>query len=75
MITEEMYTDSFTQNQHDILSRDARWMNIIWNAYMKRQRRMNEDLEEYEESHYCQKNQDTETFQMCNQLQNTEDWD
>ena len=42
---------------------------------MKRQRRMNEDLEEYEESHYCQKNQDTETFQMCNQLQNTEDWD
>ena len=29
-----------------ILSRDVRWLIIMWNAYMKKQRRLNQNLEE-----------------------------
>ena len=29
-----------------ILNRAVRWLNVMWNAYMKKQRRLNQNLEE-----------------------------
>ena len=37
-----MSTDSST---HVILSRDARWMNIMWKAYMRKQQCSNHGLQ------------------------------
>ena len=31
-----------------ILSRDVRWLNIMWKVYMQKQRRLNQNLEESE---------------------------
>ena len=30
------------------LSRDVRWLNIMWKVYMQKQRRLNQNLEESE---------------------------
>ena len=36
--TGDVYRFIHLKNQHVILSRDARWMNIMWKAYMKKQK-------------------------------------
>ena len=33
------------KTQHVILSRDARWMNIMWKAYMRKQKCVNHGLQ------------------------------
>ena len=52
-----VYADDHTENVYGfihiktgqiILSRDVRWLNIMWKAFMQKQRRLNQNLEESE---------------------------
>ena len=36
--TGDVYRFIHLKNQHVVLSRDARWMNIMWKAYMRKQK-------------------------------------
>ena len=41
----DVYRFISIKTQHVILSRDARWMNIIWKAYMRKQQCINHGLQ------------------------------
>ena len=42
--TGDVYRFIHLKTQHVILSRDARWMNIMWKAYMRKQQCINHGL-------------------------------
>ena len=41
--TGDVYRFIHLKTQHVILSRDARWMNIMWKAYMRKQQYINQN--------------------------------
>ena len=43
--TGNVYRFIHPKTQHAILSRDERWMNIIWKAYMRKQQHINHGLQ------------------------------
>ena len=40
--TGDLYRFIHIKTQHVILSRDATWMNIMWKAYMRKQKHINQ---------------------------------
>ena len=42
---DDVYRFIHLKAQHVILSRDARWMNIMWRAYMRKQQHINHGLQ------------------------------
>ena len=49
MHTGDVYRFIPLETQHVILSRDARWMNIMWKAYMRKQKYINHGLQMIDE--------------------------
>ena len=43
--TGDVYRFIHLKTQHVILSRDARWMNIMWKTYMRKQKCINRGLQ------------------------------
>ena len=43
--TDDVYRFIHLKTQHVILSRDARWMNIMWKAYMRTQQHINHGIQ------------------------------
>ena len=81
--TGDVYRFIHLKTQHVILSRDARWMNIMWKAYMRKQKGINHGLEiidedfESDEEKEIRKNGFTNNQKMkkkCNLWINKEDW-
>ena len=48
--TGDVYRFLHLKTQHVILSRDARWMNIMWKAYMRKQQCINHGLQIIDEA-------------------------
>ena len=69
--TGDVYRFIHTKIGQIILSRDVRWLNIMWNAYMKKQRRLCQNLEEsYSDSDFDSEDGNNE-FHDDNKLTNT----
>ena len=47
--TGDVYRFIHLQTQHVILSRDTRWMNIMWKAYMRKQQSINHGVQMIDE--------------------------
>ena len=43
--TGDVYRFIHLKTQHVVLSRDARWMNIIWKVYMRKRKHINPQLQ------------------------------
>ena len=56
--TGDVYRFIHLKTQHVILSRDARWMNIMWRAYMRKQQCINHGLQIIDED--CESDDDDE---------------
>ena len=48
--TGDVYRFIHLNTQHVILSRDARWMNIMWKTYMRKQNCINRGLQIIDEA-------------------------
>ena len=49
--TGDVYRFIYLKTQNVILSRDARWMNIMWKAYMRKQKCINHELQIIDEDY------------------------
>ena len=49
--TSDVYRFINLKTQHVILSRDARWMSIMWKAYTRKQKHINQGLQKIDEDY------------------------